>query len=430
MGAPDSAAGCSLCVHVKCAGKIRRRCAAERVRRHPAYSLRICPETGLSGQKFKCAECARFVLPDASWTSRGALYAELDLVSSPRLCDYTGRYFCARCHRGDRAIIPARAIRNWDFHRYPVSCGVREYLELMFDRPVLDVEEANHLLFSYVEELGHVRELRQRLVQMRRCALPCPADGARLPSWLEARPHLLGSPRLYSLRDLSDVWSGQLAAVLVKAHDQLDAHLRKRCETCRRTAQTCQLCWEGAPLFPFDAQVSACVHCRHVMHAHCRALQAGSSCPCCQRTDACTDADGPDAPGDETDRRHADGEEEATEEGDGGTVAGGGRECGDGAERGSGDGANGVEQRVQSGRRRGKDGTETEMRQTGGSGAALASGLQQPAGTPSGAASRLGTRPVIDGVSASSAAWLRALDKDRDKDKDRSKDGSRHGVRP
>lgn len=36
-------------------------------------------------------------------------------LREPRLCDYSGLYYCNYCHWNDIMVIPARVIANWDF---------------------------------------------------------------------------------------------------------------------------------------------------------------------------------------------------------------------------------------------------------------------------------------------------------------------------
>ena len=36
-------------------------------------------------------------------------------LREPRLCDYTGNYYCDYCHWNDTMVIPARILANWDF---------------------------------------------------------------------------------------------------------------------------------------------------------------------------------------------------------------------------------------------------------------------------------------------------------------------------
>ena len=41
-------------------------------------------------------------------------------TSEPRLCDYSGQYYCELCHWNDTLKIPARILHNWDFTSYKV----------------------------------------------------------------------------------------------------------------------------------------------------------------------------------------------------------------------------------------------------------------------------------------------------------------------
>ena len=41
--------------------------------------------------------------------------------SEPRLCDYSGNYFCELCHWNDPMLIPARVLHNWDFEGWKVT---------------------------------------------------------------------------------------------------------------------------------------------------------------------------------------------------------------------------------------------------------------------------------------------------------------------
>lgn len=42
----------------------------------------------------------------------------------PRICDYTGLYYCPTCHWNDSAPIPARILHNWDFTPSKVCRGI------------------------------------------------------------------------------------------------------------------------------------------------------------------------------------------------------------------------------------------------------------------------------------------------------------------
>lgn len=39
----------------------------------------------------------------------------------PKLCAFSGLYYCDFCHQDDASVIPARIIHNWDLTKRPVS---------------------------------------------------------------------------------------------------------------------------------------------------------------------------------------------------------------------------------------------------------------------------------------------------------------------
>ncbi|NXF08943.1 DEFI8 protein, partial [Smithornis capensis] len=136
--------GCYYRCHSKCLPLVSRPCVRAQVSHRAEYQLSICPESGLDSQDYRCAECR------APISLRG-------VPSEARQCDYTGLYYCSSCHWNDLAVVPARAIHNWDFEPRKVSrCSMR-YLALMVSRPVLKLREINPLLFNYVEELVEIR---------------------------------------------------------------------------------------------------------------------------------------------------------------------------------------------------------------------------------------------------------------------------------
>lgn len=121
--------------------------------------LKICPEIGLSNQEFRCAECRVPISPAPSPTKDGC-----KIVSKPRLCDYSGLYFCENCHMNDTAIIPARVIHNWDFQPQAVSRSSLQIISYLknksfhYDRSVLiNLVEINPMLYGLVDELIQIK---------------------------------------------------------------------------------------------------------------------------------------------------------------------------------------------------------------------------------------------------------------------------------
>ena len=37
--------------------------------------------------------------------------------AKPKLCAYSGLYYCDSCHRDDETVIPSRLIHNWDLSK-------------------------------------------------------------------------------------------------------------------------------------------------------------------------------------------------------------------------------------------------------------------------------------------------------------------------
>ncbi|XP_068812017.1 differentially expressed in FDCP 8 homolog isoform X3 [Struthio camelus] len=245
--------GCYYRCHSKCLPLVTKPCVRSKVSHQAEYELNICPETGLDSQDYRCAECR------APISLRG-------VPSEARQCDYTGLYYCSSCHWNDLAVIPARAIHNWDFEPRKVSrCSMR-YLALMVSRPVLKLREINPLLFNYVEELVEIRKLRQDILLMKPYFITCKEA-------MEAR--LL-------LQDLIDIEAGRLSCSLTEIHTLFAKHIKLDCERCQAKGFVCELCKEGDVLFPFDSHTSVCADCSAVFHRDCY-YDNSTTCPRCAR---------------------------------------------------------------------------------------------------------------------------------------------------
>lgn len=96
-----------------------------------------------------CCLCA-FRCTENAWTE-------------PRCCDYTGLYYCPACHWNTMRVIPAHVLHNWDFDRYVVCCQSKQFLHVMSNNPVLDVERLNPHLLKFVDELATVKVSMNRL---------------------------------------------------------------------------------------------------------------------------------------------------------------------------------------------------------------------------------------------------------------------------
>lgn len=289
---------CKLNVHKRCKEGITRACVASRLALN-GLETRVCPESGLCDQDYKCGECGVDV-------GFAGLFGK-----PPQLCDYSGRYFCADCHRGEVRVTPARVVRNWQFQLFPVSRTHRELLIAMHDRPCLDVEALNPSLFAHVEEMAELRRLRQKLRATLSFIIRCKlAQGEHLLSALARRRHFLTSSRWYSLKDLMDVRDAGLLATMQSTVAACVEHIKRHCETCKGKGSYCEICRSAAAkerakdsssitsveaedmsspyppkcdniIYPFDDDTTQCSECRSTFHRRC--FESAAACPKCVR---------------------------------------------------------------------------------------------------------------------------------------------------
>ncbi|KAK2187636.1 hypothetical protein NP493_159g02083 [Ridgeia piscesae] len=263
-------AACGFCTHAKCLGLITRKCAAIKVCDNPTYLMSVCCERGLSSQSYRCAECRTKIgfqrgLPEA------------------RQCDYNGDYYCDMCHWNDTAVIPARVLHNWDFEPRKVCRASKQFLRLLFPRPVLHIQQINPMLFSYVEELNDTKRLREEIIIMKRYFLSCKAAlDSKLLLQLQPRQHFVETSDMYSMKDLVDVATDVLLPELAKIHASIAQHIKTDCQVCQLKGYICELCDLREVLFPFDSIALVCPQCSTVLHRHCY-MQSGRHCPNCER---------------------------------------------------------------------------------------------------------------------------------------------------
>uniref|UniRef100_A0A4W5QVF2 Pleckstrin homology domain containing M3 n=1 Tax=Hucho hucho TaxID=62062 RepID=A0A4W5QVF2_9TELE len=120
----------------------------------------LAVEKGLTTQSFRCAGCQKPV-----GLSRG----------KAKVCCYSGWYYCQSCHQDNLFLIPARLLHNWDTNRHKVSKQAKEFLEFVYEEPLLDVQQLNPCLYEHCEGLAAVLRLRQQLQSLRAYLFSCRA---------------------------------------------------------------------------------------------------------------------------------------------------------------------------------------------------------------------------------------------------------------
>lgn len=168
------------------------------------------------------------------------------------------------------SVTPARIIHNWDFVPRPVSQATKQYLYLMFRKPVIDISQANAKLFAVVQELLDVSKLRANIMLMKKYLTVCRiASKEKLLLNLVSRQHFVDGPNLYSLQDLTDVYNGHLLTFLKTITAIFADHIRN-CVLCRAKGFICEICNEDdVVLFPFDEEAAMCPLCEGAFHRKC-----------------------------------------------------------------------------------------------------------------------------------------------------------------
>lgn len=261
---------CGYCCHHKCLALIIRECAHVVACEKGNYELDLCPEQGLSAQKYLCAECKTPLPLNKDWCEA-------------RKCDYNGQYYCSACHWGSLAIIPGRVVHNWDFTPYPVCQASLQQLRITANKPLIKLEVLNPRLFSFVHELNLVKRLRHELCGMRKYLLVCRVAKEDHLLWKSVEtPHLIESSDMYSLQDLVDTQTGELPTKMHNLIDLFTQHIKKDCQLCRGRGYICEICSNEEILYPFDSTAGICNKCNIVLHKHC-IERKDNQCPKCKR---------------------------------------------------------------------------------------------------------------------------------------------------
>ncbi|XP_053664980.1 differentially expressed in FDCP 8 homolog [Anopheles marshallii] len=264
---------CSFAVHHKCLRSVIRICAHVVTTEHKQPIECICPEIGLAFQKYTCAECGTQLSYNTSTAINcfGLEFKAEKLNSiQPRLCDYTGLYYCPSCHWNDTSIIPARVTNNWDFVPRKVCRASRQQINLLLHKPVIRLEEKNPRLFTFIPQLAEVKRVRVQLGEMKRYLIACRlADEVKLVTkQIGERRHLMESVELYSVADLVGVEDGTLVGQLRTLRATFEHHIRT-CLICSGKAYICEFCNNDQILFPFDDNAISCTRCSTVSHREC-----------------------------------------------------------------------------------------------------------------------------------------------------------------
>lgn len=180
-------------------------------------------------------------------------------------------------------MIPARIIKNWDFSLFNVCRASLQELNILYDKPCINMHTRNPRLFNFIQKLNHTRKLREDLCHMRKYLNEC--REALVEKLLETnigpRQHLIFYPDMYSVADLVAVEYGTINDSLNKCYTIFEKHIRN-CEICVGKGYYCEICGNREIIFPFDDAAVPCVKCYTIYHRVCW-IRKNSICVKCIR---------------------------------------------------------------------------------------------------------------------------------------------------
>ncbi|NXO44275.1 PKHM1 protein, partial [Locustella ochotensis] len=231
------------------------------------YLVAIPMEKGLDSQSFICAGCSRQI---------GFSFAR------PKLCAFSGLYYCDSCHRDEETVIPSRLIHNWDLTKRGVCKQALKFLTQIRNQPLIDLKLVNESLYEHVERMGRILRSREQLKLLGDYLIMCRSGALKeLSKRLDHRHYLLECPHKYSVADLSQIADGVFETFL-QSLLQFASHHVYSCDLCTQRGFICQICNSSDIIFPFEFDTTTrCSECKTVFHRDCHAR--APSCPRCER---------------------------------------------------------------------------------------------------------------------------------------------------
>lgn len=232
------------------------------------YLVAIPTEKGLDSQGCFCAGCSRQI---------GFSFVR------PKLCAFSGLYYCDICHQDDASVIPARIIHNWDLTKRPVCRQALRFLTQIRTQPLINLQLVNASLYEHVEQMRLIARAREQLKLLGDYLGLCRSGALKeLSKRLNHRNYLLESPHKYSVADLQQIAEGVYEGFLKALIEFASQHVY-HCDLCTQRGFICQICRHQDIIFPFEFDTTVrCGECKTVFHQSCQAV-VKKGCPRCAR---------------------------------------------------------------------------------------------------------------------------------------------------
>jgi hypothetical protein len=206
-----------------------------------------------------------------------------DKIKSFNYCEYFAKYFCRCCHINNQSYIPAYVIYLSDFRtKYEVSKKAKNFLEKIYNEPVITLESLNPQLFDRNSVLAKIKKLRLRLYTCRVYINSCRfATDLRKQLYSQFDDFIINDQHVYSIETLFKIKKTLYHDELKLLVSQIMDHIRQ-CELCSQQGYICGLCTNPELLYPFELdKVEKCSNCLACYHRSC--LKKPEECPRCRR---------------------------------------------------------------------------------------------------------------------------------------------------
>ena len=254
---------CDLTLHIHCIRRISSICP---IQSDPKLILHISPEIGLLIQKFKCKNCSRQI--------------GIGSRDEPKLCRYSGYYYCINCYSIMRIAIPAKIVHNWDFTPRGVSLSAYLTLKILYSSISINLTKENPLIYSYENTLSECANIRDKLSQMNLFLSVC-QDAKQLGLLIVHQgilhDHIWNGVEPWSIEDLYLVKEGSFLPTLKDFFTKWDKHIRQ-CPRCSGNGHFCLVCNSEDIIFPWDTLAISCGICGMLSHSNCTTEGGCSRC--------------------------------------------------------------------------------------------------------------------------------------------------------
>ncbi|KAI3386642.1 hypothetical protein SNEBB_002312 [Seison nebaliae] len=215
--------------------------------------------------------------------------AKIDGFGNKFICHYYQEIFCYKCHHQNSSIIPLYVVNLWDFNKFPVCNDAKDIIELLLERPCLNIMQYECMLAVASGEFKRSNKLRTEFCQvmeyLSKCSTAKESIVQQIKTILGNREYYIDSSTWYSLMDLINAKDiVEKLNLIMKIGKN---HILKDCETCRLKGFVCELCNINMIIYPFTDGTHRCQTCGNVYHQECWMNNEMNNsffhCPKCQR---------------------------------------------------------------------------------------------------------------------------------------------------